>query len=179
MGREYFGDIEGKFAFGIQNSDDIENLVTIEFKEQFSFYGCECIAKNSEEKYCRDCFDSFEQHLKIAKEETCLNEDENILIKLDNVIIYEIQKEKHFNELKKSMDDIKDFLPPNVINEFHKIKNNEEVINGYSKIFSNVVSEMDNYIENNFLYFHRYKLAIQIEHVLNKQDTCTIYCEVY
>ena len=179
MGREYFGDIGGKLAFGIQNSDDIENLVTINFQEQFCFHCCECIAENTDKTYCDDCFDSYEEHLETAKDESCLENDDNILIKLDNVIIYKIEKEKHFNELKENMDEIMDLLPPSVINEFNKIKSNEEIIDGYSNIFSNVCSEMDKYIEKDVLYFHRYKLGVQIQYILNKQDTCMVYCEVY
>jgi hypothetical protein len=179
MGREYFGDIGGKLAFGIQNSDDIENLVTINFQEQFCFHYCECIAENTDKTYCDDCFDSYEEHLETAKEECCLENDDNILIKLDNVIIYKIEKEKHFIELKKNMDEIMDLLPSSVIDEFNKIKSNEEIIDGYSNIFSNVCSEMNKYIEKDVLYFHRYKLGVQIQYILNKQDTCMVCCEVY
>lgn len=177
MGREYYGDIEGKFAFGIQNSNDIENLITIDYREQYCYYGCGCIAENINEKYCKTCYNSFDEHLKIAKEEDCI--PNNTLIREDNIIIYEIEKDKHFLELKKKMIEISDFLPPNVINEFKKIKNNEEIIDGYSKIYSNVFKEMDKYVEVNLKYLYLYKLGIQIEYILKKQDKCMVYCEVY
>ena len=179
MGREYFGDIEGKFAFGIQNSDDIENLISINFKEQMCFCICGCIVEDLDEKYCSDCYDSYEEHLKTAQEDECLEEDENILIKEDNIIIYEIEKEKHLSELNKNMNDIEELLPPNVVIEFNKIKDNDEIINGYSEIFSNSFSEMDKYMETNFKYIYRYKLGLQVKYILNKQSTCMIYCEVY
>ena len=34
MGREYWGDIEGKFGFGVQSSNDIQNLINIDYEIQ-------------------------------------------------------------------------------------------------------------------------------------------------
>ena len=179
MGREYFGDIEGKFAFSIQNSDDIENLVAIDYRVQYSYCVCQCIVENIENKYCSDCYDSYEEHLKIAREDEYLCQNENILTKEDNIIIYDIEKEKHLNELNKNMNEIQDLLPPNVIKEFNKIKDDDEIIDGYSDIFSKAFSEMDKYVEKDFKIIYRYKLGLQVTYILNRQDTCTMYCEVY
>ena len=43
MGRFYNGDIEGKFWFGIQDSDDVKNLVTIDGYVYYSWKVCDCI----------------------------------------------------------------------------------------------------------------------------------------
>ena len=37
MGRFYWGDIKGKFWFGVQDSDDVENLVNIQPPPQSFF----------------------------------------------------------------------------------------------------------------------------------------------
>ena len=70
-------------------------------------------------------------------------------------------------------------LPESVIHEFNKIKDKKEIINGYDKIFKQAVIEMDKYVEMQSIYFHRYKLALQICYILNRQETCSLYCEVY
>ena len=54
MGREYFGDIYGKFCFAIQNSADIQNLITIEYEKDYLWHGCNCYL---DEKY----IDNFEE----------------------------------------------------------------------------------------------------------------------
>ncbi len=180
MGREYFGDIEGKFAFGIQNSNDIENLIKICYVEQLCYFVCGCIYDEKLSlNYCSDCYDSYEDHLNAVHEDECIEDDENILFHEDNVIIYTVKKEEHYEELKNNMNKIKDLLPELVIKEFEKIKDNENIINGYSDIFKSVVEEMDKYVEHKSIYFHRYKLGLQVNYILNRQDTCSIYCEVY
>lgn len=180
MGREYFGDIEGKFAFGIQNSNDIENLVNIDYLEQLCYFVCGCIYNEEEgSTYCKDCYESYEEHLDAAHEEECLEDDENILFHEDNVIIYIIKKDVHYTEFKNNMKNIKNLLPELVIEKFEEIKDNKDIINGYSEIFKPVVEEMDKYVEHRSIYFHRYKLGMQINYILNRQDTCSIYCEVY
>ena len=180
MGREYFGDIEGKFAFGIQNSDDIENLIPIDYQEQFCYYVCGCCYdQEKDEKYCIDCYDSYEEHLNAAYEDECIEEDEDILIREDNVIIYHLTKKEHLKKIITRICELKDLLPESVIHEFNKIKDKKEIINGYDKIFKQAVIEMDKYVEMQSIYFHRYKLALQICYILNRQETCSLYCEVY
>ena len=43
MGRFYSGDIEGKFWFGIQDSNDIENLVNITSNIEYAWKVCNFI----------------------------------------------------------------------------------------------------------------------------------------
>ena len=45
MGRFYSGDIEGKFWVGIQDSNDVENLVTITPTEEYAWKACNCFAE--------------------------------------------------------------------------------------------------------------------------------------
>jgi len=178
MGREYFGDIEGKFAFGIQNSNDIENLISIEYIEKFKYLVCNCVKEENGKNYCDDCYASHEEHVKVALEEECIEEDDENLFSEDNYILYEITQE-HKKELIENLEELKNLLPENVLQKFNEIKNNERIINGYDDIFKNISIEMDKYVEQQSIYFFRYKLGLQILYILNKQDTCNLYCEVY
>ena len=52
MGRYYYGDIEGKFHFGVQSSDDINNLIdNIEHEHEYEWITCVCNVESKEEKY--------------------------------------------------------------------------------------------------------------------------------
>ena len=64
MGREYFGDISGKFGVAIQSSSDIENLINIEYLNEYEWYGCHCFIECTElselnkKKFCDSCYDT-------------------------------------------------------------------------------------------------------------------------
>ena len=51
MGRFYSGDIEGKFWFGVQDSNDIENLVNITPNIEYAWKACNCFAEIDDEEY--------------------------------------------------------------------------------------------------------------------------------
>lgn len=72
MGRYYRGDINGKFWFGIQSSDDAACLgVTPE--HQYEYYGCGCYVDLGEEvnvsSYCGSCYDSLSEHQQDSQEQ--------------------------------------------------------------------------------------------------------------
>ncbi len=69
MGRFYNGDIEGKFWVGVQDSDDVENLVTIGSYKYYSWKVCNCSAEIDSANYCRDCYDCIREHIEAAVEE--------------------------------------------------------------------------------------------------------------
>ena len=62
MGRYYWGDIEGKFWFAVQSSDDISNLVSTPYREPFYWEGCTCQI-NKEDDIWEYCNDDCEQDL--------------------------------------------------------------------------------------------------------------------
>ena len=177
MGREYFGDIEGKFGFGIQSSNDIENLINIEYNLKYRYLVCLCSKEEDDPNYCNMCYTSYDEHLNAAKEEECLNEGQTDLYEEDNVILYVI-KEKHKEELKKSLEKVEKILPDSVIKKFHIIRENPDIVDGYSDIFKDVANEMNKY-ENGSTYYFRYKLGIQVDYILNKNNVCYLYCEDY
>jgi len=60
MGRYYYGDITGKFAFASQSSDAFDEFK--EGTEYYSFYHCGCdYNPQSKQKYCRSCFTSYKE----------------------------------------------------------------------------------------------------------------------
>ena len=52
MGRHYDGDIIGKFWFGIQDSNDITNLITMDSYKYYIWKGCGCNADIEHSNYC-------------------------------------------------------------------------------------------------------------------------------
>ena len=177
MGREYWGDIEGKFGFGVQSCNDIQNLINIDYEIQYRYLVCRCIKEENDLNYCKFCYDSYNDHLTAALKEEYLEEDEKTLFEEDNTIIFIINKNYQI-ELEKSLIKIEKLLPKSVINQFNQIKNNSDIVNGYSDIFKNVANEMNKYQNRSDLFF-RYKLGLQVNYILNKQFTCSLYCEDY
>ena len=61
MGRWYYGDINGKFWFGTQDSCCIEKYGGVA-EQEFEWNGCHCCAEEDcEDDHC-DCYDSYEAH---------------------------------------------------------------------------------------------------------------------
>jgi hypothetical protein len=76
MGRYYYGDIQGKFWFGVQNSDDA-SYFGVEPEYLYEFLDCGCHIEIYKEKhddltndlYCTECFASLEEHREAVEEE--------------------------------------------------------------------------------------------------------------
>lgn len=66
MGRYYYGDIEGKFWFGIQSSADPKYLGCYVDPDKHDYlYGfCDCPVEDTDITWCMNCFDCREQHVK-------------------------------------------------------------------------------------------------------------------
>jgi hypothetical protein len=181
MGREYLGDISGKFGFGLQSSCDIESLINITYTKEYEWYGCFCNIEEEDlnkEKYCIGCYESYEEHYEAVSDD--INEDNNNLFFETSFILYNISRDHHYDQLIESLNNLKEQLPEDVIEEFEKIKDHEDIIDGYSEIFKNAYNKYDNHNFNDsdlLLYFLRYKLGIQIKYVLEKEDSCFVSCE--
>ena len=106
MGRFYGGDIEGKFWFGIQPSQDINNLIkNINFKTNYTWKVCDCSVENENLTYCNDCYENEEAHkMEVLNEEDYDSDDSIELYYEDNCIDYLVEKDKHFDELTTSMN---------------------------------------------------------------------------
>ena len=184
MGRFYSGDIEGKFWVGIQTSDDIVNLINnIRHIPEFTWKVCNCQASPFNDDYCTDCYSSKEEHINDIIQEDENGYKDNCLYYEDSEIIYELNKNTHYQELHDNMNKLKLQINPNIIQEFEKIEQTDEILNAFSGVFNKsteLLSDIEHKKEHNELcvLVARYILGYQITYCLNKKESCTIYCEV-
>ena len=180
MGRFYSGDIEGKFWFGVQDSDDVENLVTITPNTDYSWKACNCCAEVDED-YCRQCYETKEEHIEAAIE---AEEYE------DECLYYEecshgycLDKGTHYEELVKNMELLKQELPEEIIKFFENIEQNDKILDAFTGVFNDTNKHMVETHEDDkertklFVLIERYTLGYQIEYCLRTTESCNINCE--
>lgn len=105
MGRYYSGDIEGKFWFGTQDSDDATNF-GVDPIVQYDYHGCQCCASDdvtedeeaNAQLFCSSCYESLEDHL----EKTEVDRDDDKTYYEGNEIYYDFQ-ESSLPTLKKEI----------------------------------------------------------------------------
>ena len=183
MGRYYNGDIEGKFWFGVQSSDDVENLVTITPNTYYSWIGCGCNAEIEDETYCHSCFQSQTEHEEAVIEEYEDADLECLYMEMQTNG-YSLDKDTHYSELLDNMNKLKLGLNKDFINEFDNIEQNEKILNAFTGVFDktcNIIDEInfENDYEKNEVckLAARYTLGYQIEYCLRTTDSCNILCE--
>ena len=67
MGRFYYGDIKGKFWFGVQESEDASHF-GVEAEENYCYLVCGCCYEEGD-SYCKACYSSKEEHYEATKED--------------------------------------------------------------------------------------------------------------
>lgn len=185
MGRFYGGDIEGKFWFGIQPSQDINNLIkNINFKTNYTWKVCDCSVENENLTFCNDCYENEEAHkMEVLNEEDCDSDDSIELYYEDNCIDYLVEKDKHFEELTTSMNILEKEINEEILKEIKNIPQNENILDACSDIFNNVVKTLNSIDLDDKEYKKqskitcRYLLGYQILYYLKNNDKCFIYCE--
>ena len=184
MGRFYSGDIEGKFWFGIQSSNDISNLVDYDPIQSYIWKFCGCsLDEDENDKYCKSCFDSKKEHIVAVKEDD--DYDDELLWIEEQSISYSLDKDTHYQQLVDNMNKIKTYICEDIINEFKKIEQNDKILNAFSGVFDHIIkfindnTEIKNDKDKNNIYtlVARYTLGYQIEYCLRTTDYCNIYCE--
>ena len=188
MGRYYYGSIEGKFWFGIQTSGDISNLVTITPEICYLWKVCSCSA-NIDEGYCNDCYDSKEEHHHAVVDEDSEDEDDSLYIEAD-MVSYRVKKDTHYKELKTNMDALRLKIEPEIIAEFDKIEQNDEILNAFTGVFGkmekqlNIIEKKQNEVIESSLHndrnelVARYTIGYQLEYCLRTTDEdCYVDCE--
>ena len=184
MGRFYSGDIEGKFWFGIQSSDDISNLVDYEYIQPYIWKFCGCSLDDDEkDKYCKSCFNSKKEHIESVKEDE--DYDDELLWIEDQSISYDLDKDTHYQQLVDNMNKIKTYIHEDIIKEFEKIEQNDKILNAFTGVFqpildfinTNKVLKNDEDRNNIYTLIARYTLGYQIEYCLRTTESCSIYCE--
>jgi hypothetical protein len=182
MGRCYYGDIEGKFWVAIQSSDDVENLVSVEPYNFYSWKVCDCRAEIDDYDYCTDCYESIDDHIEQAIEED--EYEDKCLYYEEGYNGYSIDKDIHYNELMDSMTRLKSNLPNKIIEEFDKIEQTDQILNAFSGVFNDSLKVLDIITFNNedekvsqLRLLARYTLGYQIEYCLRTTGSCNIQCE--
>jgi hypothetical protein len=91
MGRYYSGNINGKFWFGIQPSNCMVAYGAGQH-ENYYYISCGCSAEEEDEgtDFCRDCYQTREEHLEDVKEE---GEDGSVTTGCEESYTYTISKE--------------------------------------------------------------------------------------
>lgn len=204
MGRYYSGDIEGKFWFGVQSSDDISKLVSCKYLEYCYWEGCNCTIENEddvwkycnddceedcEHVYCHECFKNKEEHIKMLEEE-CGYEEGERLYREGNELIYAIDEE-YVEELKENLNKIEEQIDKDVVKAYKKVENDERILNLFSGVYDEVneiMNTWDNEDDNEddkekkkqYELISRYGLGLQIKYYLeqNENSQCTVYCEL-
>ena len=201
MGRFYWGDIEGRFWFGVQDSDDISNLINLTYISTYSWKCCDCgtDADINYDKYCNECYDSYEEHKQaIHEDEDTDNGDADThddvyankvvdmsekLYYQNNDISYEIYKDEHYDELLKSLKELEPNLTDKVMQEFANIDHDDKMLNTFEKSFEKAELVFKEEVKNGLIdksvakILARYILGTQIKYCLEKNDYCTITCE--
>jgi len=180
MGRFYSGDIEGKFWFGVQGSDDIQNLVTISEHIYYSWKACNCSAEIDDTDYCKFCYENKEEHINDVKE---MDEyEDECLYYEDNCAGYSLDKSTHYDELVENMNKLKQEIPSEIIESFDKIEQNDKILDAFTKVFDNSVDVINNITNKEeqrkiAILVARYTLGYQIEYCLRTTESCNINCE--
>jgi hypothetical protein len=182
MGRFYNGDIEGKFWFGIQNSNDVEELVTVTHHVYYSWNVCGCTAEIHDYEYCKECYDSKEEHINAAIDEGACDDDNGCLYYEDQMVGYSLDKETHYLELMDNMNKLKEEIGEDIIAKFDKIERNDDILDAFTGIFNHThdfenKSKTEEMRTNLLTLVARYTLGYQIEYCLQKNGDCNFSCE--
>jgi len=188
MGRYYDGDIHGKFWFGVQCSDDIINLVKAEACMYYNWHVCNCVAEIEHQTYCKDCYESKEEHIEDAIENDVYDvdddDDNRSLYYEEYNVSYCLDKSTHYVELLASMAALKLKIPDEITNEFDKIEQTDNILDAFTGVFDvvlpfvNGMEKKGNEEKHELLVLvARYTLGYQIEYCLRTTDICNVNCE--
>ena len=178
MGRFYYGDIEGRFWFGFQDSDDISNLINIKYICTYSWECCDCSADVKYDNYCSECYSSYEEHKQELLEEESSDIVDGVLYYQDNSISYEIYKDEHYDELLKSLKCLEKQLSNKVMQEISNIDYDDKILNTFEKSFEKTELVFKEEVKNGTLELShttilaRYILGTQVKYCLEKNDYC-------
>jgi len=204
MGRFYWGDIEGKFWFGVQSSNDISNLVSTSYSEPVYWEGCTCqlnseddiweycnddCEENCDHIYCHECFNNKEEHIKLLNDEGGYDSDiddiDKNMYREGSEIVYEIETDC-LSELKDNLKNIEEKLGKEIVEQYKKVENDKRIKDLGSGIYNDIndiINEWENEDKKEkkeqYELIARYGLGLQIKYVLEVEKmSCGVYCEL-
>ena len=146
MGRFYSGDINGKFWFGIQSSDDISNLLDIDTEMVCEWYGCGCMFhddnndNNEDNEYCIECYNNKDDFLLNAKEDMEADGTEEYY-RETNEIVYDISSSKYLKPLEEKLNELEQKIHKSIIDAFKEIT--DDTSDTFSGVFDRVFELYD------------------------------------
>ena len=100
---------------------------------------------------------------------------------------YSLDKDIHYDELKKNMEELRKKIPEIILNEFDKIEQTDKLLNAFTGVFDNTSEVVSNYFggipqlgpEKRMVLqiIARYNLGLQIEYCLRTSESCHVNCE--
>lgn len=172
MGRYYSGSVEGKFWFGIQPSNDIENLINIQANApKLLWIGCNCYVEDETDEYCKDCYDSLKDFL--DKEGEYIQN--GIHFYEDNEIVYEID-ESHLQELSNSLKSMETDFDENLKELCNNLPKNLQ--NAFDGHFDEITTYVSKYDVKPLQKIAKYCLGRQVKSCLENEGHCILYCEL-
>ena len=167
MGRNYYGDINGKFWFACQCSTDASNFGVMP-TEVYYYYVCGCKAE-SDTQFCNMCYQNFDEHLDAYIEE--YENQTDILIEKDYYIInFEFDDDDDLQRVQDILTEMK-YQKPNLIDDL------QLVIDDGDRGYEYTIEWDDNENENDG-FVARYCLGRQIEKCLIERGICNFDCEL-
>ena len=148
MGRFYNVNINGKFWFGVQSSDDISNLININYKEVFQWFGCNCTLEEEDDfqnEYCNICYNSKDEFMADAIYE--MSESDVKPYYIVEQITYDINADEHLQQLEASLSKIEKKIHKSIIDAFKEIT--EDTSDAFNGVFENVFKIYDELIATN------------------------------
>lgn len=166
MGRYYYGNIEGKFWFGVQDSDDISNLCNIDYETLYYWEGCNCDTNLVQIKnigYCSNCYNDKESHLKDIDDD-----NDTQLYNESNMIKYSLIKDIHEEQIKSKLISIESQIDLNLFKLIFDKDN--KFYNYHLKISEENSKKIDMQL------LARYCLGKQILEYFTNNEICNVIC---
>jgi len=185
MGRNYTGDICGKFWFSIQNSDDADNFGCKGILNNYRFYGCNCpissfdlniCKQNNQVIFCNVCYTSPKDHK---------NSVNNLLQKNKNLLYYECGEQLIYKFNHEHIRDVK-FVLNDLEKNVSKYIKSFEIIDDpdiEDRIDYDIELNEDQYKDETndeiiLKYIARLCLGRQIIYCLEKNGKCNFTAEI-
>jgi hypothetical protein len=143
MGRFYNGDINGKFWFGVQSSDDISNILDIDSEMVCEWYGCGCTLhddNNEDNEFCIECYNNKEDFLLNASEEMEAD-GSSVLYHETNEIVYYISSSQYLKPLEEKLNELEQKIHKSIIDSFKEITG--DVSDVFTGVFDHVLELYD------------------------------------
>jgi hypothetical protein len=170
MGRFYNGDINGKFWFGVQSSDDISNLLDIDSDMVCEWYGCGCTLhddNNEDNEYCIECFNNKEDFLLNASEEMEAD-GSSVPYRETNEIVYYISSSQYLKPLEEKLNELEQKIHKSIIDAFKEITG--DVSDVFTGVFDHVLEMHDNLMKERSETNAKKEVVIEENIIINIEE---------